>query len=477
MNDLHHPIVMDFYLNKIISPHRNVVIFISLVWLIAFPLYTAAQPQENRGTIKKEEDLKRKIEPYFYMAVEVDKTSAWMGEYIIATYKLYVALDIQGKVTKAPSYRGFASYDIQNNAESYAVEQIRGVPFKVYTIKKVQLFGLQPGLQRLEPVELEAVVRLQKWENIGGSSANYGYVQADTLVPYILKSRPVPIEVRPLPESQPENFSGAVGQYKITADISSNSLAPGETGYITLKIFGSGNWHDIMLPKINWPQGVEVFEPTWKEEIRKEAIPLYKEQTLRFPFTVKKKGAYTVPKLIFTFFNPAIDTYQTVETGSFEWTVTGEAVKRAFTQTDSGAIDFTKWFTRILLVLIPVAVVLLLMLLYQSKKKKQPVNSMYIGRKHDTEKDNLPQKQDMAVKSSAFLIGHKKTVETIRKDMAIWKQNNPALFSEDLSKNAAASYAKLYAKTQQMIYGPEPEKAETEQLEAGWRLFKNQHAG
>lgn len=449
-----------------------------LVWMLSSPLFIAAQQQRGYpDLIKKGDDLMQRIDQYFFMAVEVNKASAWTGECILATYKLYVALDIQGKVTKAPSYSGFASYDIQHAADSYAVEEIRGTPFKVYTIKKVQLFALRSGIQRLEPVELEAVVRLNTWKRSGISSENYGIIQADTLVPYTLKSQPVQIDIRPLPHSQSENFSGAVGQFQISAETSSNTLAPGETGYFTVKISGSGNWHDIILPKIKWPPGIEVFEPKLKEEIRKDAIPLYEERTLRFPFTVKKIGTYNVPGLIFTFFNPAKDEYQTVETLPLEWTVAGKAVKPDLTKTGAGPIDFTKWFTRIMVVLIPLAVIILLVVLFQRKKNNEPSEPTQEEKNIVSGKDIMPEKQEMAAKSSAFLNGPKKTVESIRKDMEIWKQDNALIFMEEFSNETAVSYGKLYAKAEQMIYGPEPEKAETEQLEAGWRLFKKQNAG
>ncbi len=432
--------------------------------------------QDYPGLAIKGENLSKKIEKYFFIAVDIDKSSAFTGECIVATYKLYVALDIQGKVTKAPSYSGFASYDIQNNAETYGVEEIRGIPFKVYTIKKVQLFALRPGLQRLEPVELEAVVRFQKAETRGRYAESYARGEVDTLVPCTLKSQPIQIEVLPLPEDKPESFVGAVGQFQISSLSSSAKLAPGETGYLELTILGSGNWHDVILPKINWPDGLEVFEPKLKETIRKEAVPLFIERTLRFPFTTKKTGSYKIPPLTFSFFNPAKSEYETAETLPVTWQVSGTPIKATVKSSDNEPADYTALFTKGMLVLIPVVGIILLLLLFQRKKEQRPVSENLAERGSTLSTNGEdPASEKSTNRPAEFLNSPKKVIEKLRVDMEVWKKNHPQLFSGEVSSDEKVNFEVLYTKTEQLMYGPMPAKQDAEQLEASWKLFKKQN--
>lgn len=432
--------------------------------------------QTYPGLAANGEDLSKRIEKYFYIAVDVNKPKAYTGECVVATYKLYVALDIQGKVTKAPSYSGFASYDIQNNSETYGVEEIKGVPFKVYTIKKVQLFALRPGLQRLEPVELEAVVRFQKAESVGRYAEAYANGEADTLVPYTLKSQLIEIDVQPLPEEKPDAFSGAVGQFEIHFKEPSANLAPGETGYLELSILGSGNWHEVILPKIKWPEGLEVFEPKLKEVTRKDAIPLYMERTLRFPFTTKKTGNYTIPSLSFSFFNPIKNEYETVETKKVSFKVAGAPVKSNIQSGDNKAADYTLIFKNIILILIPVAGIVLIFILFRRKKNNEPKSEKEMEPPvSKTPKEPTASIAATAERTKDFLNSPKKEIEKIRAEMMVFKTSHSAWFSEETESDKRKNFEALSARAEQLMYGPTPLKPDVEQLEAGWKLFKKQH--
>lgn len=119
----------------------------------------------------------------------------------MAEYQLFVAVDLEGKLTRSPSYVGFASYDVPvSDVNAFSVQQKGNILYKVYTIKRVQLFGLEPGMQQLQPIELEASVRFQKEPNAYGGFAN------DTIVPFTVRSSAIPVKILPLPQPQPEGL-------------------------------------------------------------------------------------------------------------------------------------------------------------------------------------------------------------------------------------------------------------------------------
>lgn len=70
-------------------------------------------------------------------------------------------------------------------------------------------------------------------------------------------------EVLPLPEDgMPEDFSGAVGSFRITADVEPSELAPGDIAKLTVALKGTGNPGngDISLPEMP-PEFFKVYPP------------------------------------------------------------------------------------------------------------------------------------------------------------------------------------------------------------------------
>jgi BatD DUF11 like domain len=314
------------------------------------------------------EDLVKKTARYLFLQVKTNKKEALVGEGIIAFYHLYVAVDIQGKLSKSPSFTGFASYDMESgDASAYEVKKINGIPFRVYLVKKVQLFGLQPGVQRLEPVELEASIRYRKIPQdiidfMPSSAKN------DTLINYTLKSTPLEILVKKLPESNTGSFSGAVGDFEFSANASTNRLSAGKADTIYWQINGSGNWHEISMPQIKWPEGTEVFEPSVSENLNTLSFPVQGLRTMAYPVVFGKKGNYLIPPVPFTFFNPASGQYKTIKSDSIQITVT-EAIPTEESLIAKKQSNFTSIFSRIAMIIFPVAAAVLLALLVFKREK------------------------------------------------------------------------------------------------------------
>jgi hypothetical protein len=79
--------------------------------------------------------------------------------------------------------------------------------------------------------------------------------------------------VKPLPlEKQPSSFDGAVGNFKIVASLSKDSIHAGEMANLIVKIKGKGNLPMINAPEIKWPAGMEGYDPETTEDIHPESV-------------------------------------------------------------------------------------------------------------------------------------------------------------------------------------------------------------
>ena len=73
--------------------------------------------------------------------------------------------------------------------------------------------------------------------------------------------------------NKPDSFNGATGHFNIAATVEKNNLAKDEQGTLEITLSGKGNFIQVSAPAIQWPAGVEGFEPTIKDALDKTFVP------------------------------------------------------------------------------------------------------------------------------------------------------------------------------------------------------------
>ena len=278
--------------------------------------------------LKDGENVNDKVAKNLFIKLDVSKTSCFVGEPITASYKLYTRLRSESTVTNAPSFNGFSVSEIElNNNNSATVEKYNGREYNVYTLRKVQLYPLQPGVIKLDPVVADNKVTFIKSAYAGAQRGDmfYDMLQnfADATSPddaiiekhVTLQSKAVEINVKPLPqENKPTDFKGAVGNFTIQSSLQKNNITTDDAGNLKIVLEGSGNIQLINAPKVNWPEGVDGYDPKIADNINKSSVPMKGSKTFTFPFTVSSAGTFTIPPVSFSFFDPVSLAYKTLHT-------------------------------------------------------------------------------------------------------------------------------------------------------------------
>jgi BatD DUF11 like domain len=243
----------------------------------------------------------------------------------------------------------------------------------VYTLRKAQLYPLQPGPLELEAAEVENNVHFVK-EGYLNKRGNPGTdMFGDLLSPSIppeamldekitLQSKPELINVQALPETnKPLSFSGAVGSFSIESSVEKNNFPTDDAGKLLVTISGQGNLTLVNAPEIVWPQGLEAFEPKAEEALNKLHVPVSGSKTFSFPFSVSQAGTYTLPSIEWSFFDAASGKYKILTTQPLQLTVTkGTGTKLApFVGTKTGGeYFFDTIFTNRWMIIVPVALLI-----------------------------------------------------------------------------------------------------------------------
>ncbi|MDP4265264.1 MAG: BatD family protein, partial [Bacteroidota bacterium] len=286
------------------------------------------------------EDPYEKMKKNLFMKVLVDKKSCYVGEPVVATFKLYSRLESRSDIVKNPGFYGFAVQDIITLGDNLTeTEMINGKPFDVHTIRKVQLYPLQAGLFVIDPMEVtnkaefskSAVDKKTEQEITEGVPRDNKDKEKDNTVTYenSISTEKIAITVKPYPlKNKPPVFTGATGNFSINASLGKESLARNEEGSFIITIHGSGNFTQLSAPAIQWPEGIEGFEPVTEDSLDKIQAPLKGARTFRYSFISGKPGRYTIPSVSFSFFDPVGNNYKTISTSSAEVNISNTEIKK-----------------------------------------------------------------------------------------------------------------------------------------------------
>lgn len=339
--------------------------------------------------LKKGENADDKIRKNILVRVETNKNSCYVGEPIVATYKLYTRLKSESNMTRNPSFNGFSVIDLQQASMNYERQKLEGREYNVYTIRKVQLYPLQPGNLELEPAEFDNIVHFIKAEYAGrgpGMMDDFfggfgdGAIPAEGIEDHrlTLQSKPLSILVKPLPDAnKPADFKGAVGNFKILASLEKNQFTTDDVGKLTVIIGGEGNLQLVTAPVLTWPEGIDAFEPKGTDDLFKTTIPVSGRKIIDYPFTVSTPGTYTLPPVNFSYFDNKEGKYKTISTAALPFTVskgTGKPKQQEVAAANnSNNSILNRFFSSRLRVVSTVAILIICGLIFwlQLEKRKQ----------------------------------------------------------------------------------------------------------
>lgn len=292
-----------------------------------------AMQQQRQQRPAEPEAANVNLDKDLFIKVVVDKSKVYVGEQITASYKLYARLPMNVAISKLPSLNGFWTQDFEMpGGKITPVEEIvNGQRYQVFTLKKSALFPQQTGTLELDPAEAEGVARIvqkskQRDPFFDDPFFNSFFMDdpfADEFfgrtayrdVKVKLKSKPVKIEVLPVPEEgKPESYTGAVGNFTVTTSLDKTAITTDDVANFKLIINGSGNIKLIEAPMLKLPNGLSAYDPVVLDTITGRTTTISGSKTITYPISPRTPGDYTIPAISFTYFNPQSGKYITINT-------------------------------------------------------------------------------------------------------------------------------------------------------------------
>lgn len=261
------------------------------------------------------------------------------GEEVVVTYKIFTKVPIaQISISKLSSFQGFWSQNLMKDNEklNQYTQVINGEQYIVADIRKIALFPLKSGHLTIDPLEMECVAQIKRQVKTKTGDPFFDDFFNDSFfnnniatVEKSLKSNPLSINVRPLPESgKPADFSGAVGSFTFTSGLDKDHVNANEPLNLKFTVNGQGNLQLIDKLNISFPPDFETYDPKITSNINTTATGVSGSQTFEYLIIPRKPGKFSIKPVPFTFYDLKSRRYLTVSSPEYSINVakgTGES--------------------------------------------------------------------------------------------------------------------------------------------------------
>ncbi len=269
-----------------------------------------------------------------FIRLFVDKTQVYLGETIVATYKIYVHPElniVNINVPKMPNFNGFWTQDFGIKDLKFTTEVINGVPYRVADLKQVVLIPQQKGTLTIDPMEIEFVVRLlvRQQQQKKRYRDPFDMLFDDPFFndpffstrykdfPFTVRSKPVSIKVLPLPSPEPAEFRGGVGSMQMKAWLDKSNLKTGEIATVKVQISGKGNLKLLSPFQLNLPADIDSYEPKVIDNTNVTPSGVSGNVTFEYYLVPKNPGQFKIEPIKFAYFDLDKKQYQSLTSEPF----------------------------------------------------------------------------------------------------------------------------------------------------------------
>ncbi len=261
-----------------------------------------AKTESESQTFKK---LKIIQDPF--LVLELDKTEAYLGEQVVASWYLYYRRQLFNLgVGTSPALKNFKVMELESATQlSPTLKYLEGKPWNRAFIQSLALFPLHSGELKVGSFEL-------RYQQAGKGQDFFGMPIIEE------KSVQAPgkkILVKPLPEPAPDDFTGAVGKFQLKIHPTKIEVRQRSSLQLEVEILGDGNPDYILEPKLKFPPSFEVYPPEVKLETEVRAGRLFSSKKFQYVLVPGKSGDFEIPEISFCYFDPELGRYQRTSAG------------------------------------------------------------------------------------------------------------------------------------------------------------------
>ncbi len=251
-----------------------------------------------------------------FVRIVLSKPSAYVQEGVLCSIKLYSKYQISKFLTNVqPSYNGFMAQEVPVQLQG-KFENVNGENYYSYVVKQSVLFPQQSGQLKISSGSYELTV--VQFETINTA---FGRMRSPVEKTIKLQSNSASLDVRELPTPRPADFTGAVGNFKVSCVLPENQVRTNEASSVKIVVSGSGNLKGLTMPKFNFPSQFDMYDPQTVVSANPSGSTLTGKVEAEYTFVPQSVGTFKIEGTSFSYFNPASEKYEHVNVEGFNLNV------------------------------------------------------------------------------------------------------------------------------------------------------------
>lgn len=241
-----------------------------------------------------------------FITASVDRHTVHVNEQLAFTFRFYRAVRLTSNPQYAPpNFSGFwteelppKTYNTTVNGRQYSVTEISTL-----------LFPARPGKFTLDSASLQCRVEDFNQDDFFNDEFFSSFFSGGKV--HTMRTNPLSIDVTPLPDSgKPAHFSGAVGQYSISASLDKTVAKVGDPVTLTLTVSGKGNIKTLENPALPEWTDFRKYETVTSLNISKEGGSLSGSKTFKTVIVPQTPGRKDITGISLSFYDPALNKYR-----------------------------------------------------------------------------------------------------------------------------------------------------------------------
>jgi len=249
-----------------------------------------------------------------FLTAELDKKSAYVNEQVTLSVKFFSAVKLYSQPDYTqPQTTDFWAEMLEPQKTYY--QEVNGNRYRVIEINTA-LFPTRAGELSIGSAMVTARVPVQRRQRRNDPFSVFddffGAGEDKTV-----RSKPLKINIKPLPaENKPGDYTGSVGNYKISSTVDKSTVEVNQPVTVTYKISGMGNIKTIAEPVIGDLTDFRVYRASSSEKISKVNGIVGGTKVFEEVYIPKRAGKLTIPGVSLNYFHPASRTYKKLSTNS-----------------------------------------------------------------------------------------------------------------------------------------------------------------
>lgn len=284
----------------------------------------AHRPQRNIGAATASPSNLKIGKNDLFFTVTPSKTTVFEQEAVLLTYKFYcsdrVGLQSIG-IAKRPEIRDVFSEQKNNpDISNYQTEVVNGRRYVTNTVLQQLIFPQKAGKIVVPGITFSCdIAQEMTMDNVFDSFFNGGNILSQK----VQRTCPeLTLQVLPLPQPKPANFTGAVGKYSVSGEMLTKQLKSNDLCTYRVTIEGVGNMKLLSAPNFRFPKDFDNYDPKINEQTTFSSEGQSGSVTIDYTFVPRNIGKYNVEGLKFVYFDTDARAYKTIQLPAMQFNVT-----------------------------------------------------------------------------------------------------------------------------------------------------------